>query len=108
MSSGSDIQLFGREHLLSRYFELQAQKKGLLEQIGEIENTIKADMGEAESGNCGIYSVSWKTQTRQIFQAKEFAQAHPDIDLQPFYKQSTARPFKVKAIKIEQSLKNVG
>ena len=108
ISTGGDIHLFGREHLLSRYIELQSQKKELLEKIGAIENTIKADMGEAERGECGLYSVSWKSQTRRMFQAQEFARAHPEIDLAPFYKQTTARPFRVKELEVEEHLKNVG
>lgn len=108
ISRGGNIHLFGREHLLSRYFELQSKKKEILEKIGAIENTIKADMGEAEYGDCGIYSVSWKSQTRRTFQAQEFSKAHPEIDLEPFYKHSTARPFKVKVSEVEQTLKNVG
>ena len=110
ISRGEGIHLFGREHLLSRYFELQSKKKEVLEKISAIENTIKADMGEAEHGDCGIYYVSWKSQTRRTFQVQEFAKAHPEIDLEPFYKQSTARPFKVKVAEteVEQTLKNVG
>lgn len=107
-SGGGDIHLFGREDLLSRYFDLQAKKRFVLEQISEIENTIKADMGEAENGNCGIYSVSWKSLTRRTFQVQKFSKAHPEIDLEPFYKQSTARPFKIKVSEVEQTLKNVG
>lgn len=105
-SRGGDIHLFGREDLLSRYFDLQAKKRLVLEQISEIENTIKADMGEAEHGDCGIYSVSWKSRTRQIFQVKEFANAHPEIDLTPYYKDSVSRPFQVKVS--EEVLKNAG
>ena len=108
ISRGGDIHLFGREHLLSRYFELQSKKKKIMEKIGAIENTIKADMGEAEHGDCGIYSVSWKSQTRRTFQVQEFSKAHPEIDLELFYKHSTARPFKVKVSEVEQTLKNVG
>lgn len=93
------VDLFGREKLLSEYIELQSKKRELTEQISKIENTIKADMREAESGSCGAYSVSWKTQTRRLFQAKEFAATHPDIDIQPFYKSSTSRPFKVSVLK---------
>ena len=107
-SRDSGIQLYGREHLLTKYLALQDQKKDILEQISRIENTIKADMGEVERGNCGIYSVSWKSQTRRTFQTQEFAKAHPEIDLEPFYKQSTARPFKVTVSEVAQTLKNVG
>lgn len=107
-SRSNGIHLFGRETMLSEYIQLQSEKKDILERISKIENTIKADMGEAERGECGIYSVSWKTQTRQTLQVKEFAKAHPEIDLNPFYKQSTARPFKVKVSEIHQEFKNVG
>lgn len=107
-SRGGDIHLFGREDLLSRYFDLQAKKRLVLEQIGEIENTIKADMGEAEHGDCGIYSVSWKSRTRKIFQVKEFANAHPEIDLTPYYKDSVSRPFQIKVSEAEEVLKNAG
>ena len=107
-SRGGDIHLFGREDLLSKYFDLQAKKRLVLEQISEIENTIKADMGEAEHGDCGIYSVSWKSRTRQIFQVKEFANAHPEIDLTPYYKDSVSRPFQIKVSEAEEVLKNAG
>lgn len=97
-SSGGKVDLFGRETLLSEYLLLQGKKKELSERISQIENTIKADMQDAESGNCGDYAVSWKTQTRRLFQPKEFAADHPEIDLQGYYKDSVARPFKVTKI----------
>lgn len=52
-------------------------------------------MGEAESGLCGSFHISWKSQNRQTFQAKEFAKDHPSIDLAPYYKNTNLRPFKV-------------
>lgn len=97
-SAFGEVDLFGRETILREYFALRDQKKLLEEQIGRIENTIKADMQDSEHGSCGGFSVSWKTQIRRQFQAKEFAQAHPDIDLRPYYKNTTARPFKVTQI----------
>lgn len=50
---------------------LKEDKKALDTRIGEIENTIKADMGEAESGLCGSFHISWKSQNRQTFQASD-------------------------------------
>ena len=44
---------------------------------------------------CGFYTISWKSQQRSTFQPKAFAQAYPNIDLTPFYKTSSTRPFKV-------------
>jgi len=89
------VDLFGRDTVLQEYMRLKADKKALDYRIDELENTIKSDMGDAETGSCGMFSISWKSQTRQSFQAKEFAKAHPNIDLTPFYKSTTLRPFKV-------------
>ena len=74
---------------------LKEDKKALDFRIGEIENTIKADLGNSESGSCGLFNVSWKSQSRQTFQTKEFAKDHPNIDLTPYYKNTILRPFKV-------------
>ena len=63
--------------------------------MGEIENSLKEDLQEAERGRCGFYTISWKSQQRSTFQPKAFAQAYPNIDLTPFYKTSSTRPFKV-------------
>ena len=96
------MELFGREAMLSEYVALQDQKKELAQRISQIENTIKADMQDAESGRCGAYMVSWKTQTRRLFQTKEFSLAHPEIDLQEFYRDSSSRPFRVREISEDQ------
>jgi putative phage-type endonuclease len=68
--------LFGRESLLDEYMQLKRQGKAIDERL---------------TG----YSISWKSQQRQTFQAKAFAQAYPGIDLSPFYRVSNVRPFKV-------------
>lgn len=89
------VELFGREGMLEDYFRLKEQKKALDEQLGQIENTIKADMGDYDSGVCGGFKVSWKSQQRSTFQAKDFQRQHPEIPLDGFYKISSSRPFKV-------------
>ena len=94
-STPTTAAIFGRDMMLKEYFSLHKAKSKLDERITEIENTIKNDMGEAESGNCGNYHISWKSQIRQSFQAKQFAQDHPTIDLTPYYKNTQLRPFKV-------------
>lgn len=95
ISEQTTADLFGRDSVLREYMRLKEDKKALDTRIGEIENTIKADMGEAESGLCGSFHISWKSQNRQTFQAKEFAKDHPSIDLAPYYKNTNLRPFKV-------------
>lgn len=95
ISEQTTADLFGRDTVLREYMRLKEDKKALDTRLGEIENTIKADMGEAESGLCGSFHISWKSQNRQTFQAKEFAKDHPSIDLAPYYKKTNLRPFKV-------------
>ena len=85
ISEQTTADLFGRDTVLREYMRLKEDKKALNTRIGEIENTIKADMGEAESGLCGSFHISWKSQNRQTFQAKAFAKDHPSIDLAPYY-----------------------
>lgn len=95
ISEQTTADLFGRDTVLREYMRLKEDKKALDTRLGEIENTIKADMGEAESGLCGSFHISWKSQNRQTFQAKAFAKDHPSIDLAPYYKNTNLRPFKV-------------
>ena len=95
ISTHTTTALFGRDAVLREYMRLKEDKKVLDTRIGEIENTIKADLGDAESGSSGLFNVSWKSQTRQTFQAKAFAKDHPNIDLKPYYKNTSLRPFKV-------------
>lgn len=94
-SSGTEAAIIGREGLLREYLDLKEQKKALDDRAREIENIIKDDMQNAETGVCGAYRVLWKTQTRSSFQTKDFQKAYPGIDLDPFFKVTTARPFKI-------------
>lgn len=94
-STGDSIELFGRDAILDKLFELKSQKAETESAIAEIENTIKLDMEDAEAATCGNYKVSWKNQTRSTFQAKEFQKDYPELDLSPYFKTSTTRPFKV-------------
>ena len=71
ISEQTTADLFGRDTVLREYMRLKEDEKALDTRIGEIENTIKADMGEAESGLCGSFHISWKSQNRQTFQASD-------------------------------------
>ena len=101
VSRSTTAALFGRDTVLQEYMRLKSEKQLLDGRMTEIENTIKADMGAAENGTCGLFQISWKSQTRQTFQAKEFAKDHPQIDLTPYYKTISLRPFRVTERKQE-------
>lgn len=92
-----EVELFGREGLFEQYADLKLQKKAIEGKITEVENIIKDDMGEAERGFIADHKVMWKNQVRSSFDTKKFASAHPEIDLTPFYKESTSRVFRVLA-----------
>ena len=94
-SQDEERDLFGRETMLDEYMQLKRQKRAIEDRLGEIENSLKEDLQEAERGRCGFYTISWKSQQRSTFQPKTFAKAYPSIDLTPFYKTSSTRPFKV-------------
>lgn len=100
-SRDEERELFGRGNLLDEYMALKRQEKAIKERQAEIENALKEDLQEAERGRCGSYFVSWKSQSRSTFQVKDFAKAHPEIDLAPYYKSTTSRPFKITAEGIE-------
>lgn len=65
----ADLSIFGDD--LAMRANLKASVKALEEQIGEIENRLKAAMGNCGSGVCGRWKVSWKTQTRQTVNKKK-------------------------------------
>ena len=83
-SQDEERDLFGRETMLDEYMQLKRQKRAIEDRMGEIENSLKEDLQEAERGRCGFYTISWKSQQRSTFQPKAFAQAYPNIDLTPF------------------------
>ena len=81
---------------------LKSDKKEIDKQIKELEtlknemaNRVKAFMGNSGGGECDKYRVSWKSTTRSTFDVKRFAEDHQDIDLSEYYKESSARTFRV-------------
>lgn len=95
-TTNNEVDLFGREGLLMERQELKDQQKALEKRIGEIENIIKLDLGEAERGACPGFRVIWRPQERRTFQAAMFAKDHPNIDLSSYYKTTSTRPLNIK------------
>lgn len=94
-SSEETVSLFAYDSALSQYMTLIAQKKALDTLINEQGNVIKAFMGNAGRGESDRYKVTWATGVRSSFDSKKFAEEHTNLDLTPYYKQSTYRTFKV-------------
>lgn len=98
-SAGGEVDLFGRERLIAEYFRLKASTKELEGRTREIENILKTDMGDAEKASCGAYRASWASQERRTFDTKAFQAANPGVDLAPYYKTTTVRPFRLTETK---------
>lgn len=94
-SNDNSISLFAYDSELQQYMALSAQIKELEKLRDEMANKVKTFLGEAGGGESDNYKVSWKSTSRNSFDAKKFASDHKDIDLSAYYKNSTYRTFKV-------------
>lgn len=98
-SDGGSMELFGRDALLERYFDLADQMKELQRQQDEIKQIIQLDMGETEVGTADGYKVVWKTQTRSTFDSKKFTADHPEVSTDGYWKTSSSRTFRINKTK---------
>ena len=91
--------LFSYQADLDEFTALNRQIKELESRRDEHANRVKAFMGDSGFGDCEKFRVSWKTQTRRTFDHSRFASENPEIDLSGYFKESTARVFRVTEIK---------
>ena len=92
-----DLTAYGAN--LQQYIELKKQIKELETIAEEAANKIKVFMGDSGGGECEGFKVSWKAQSRSVFDSKRFESENPDVDISGYFKESIARPFKVTEIK---------
>lgn len=97
-SDGQSMELYGRDTLLDRYFEIADRVRELEREQEEIKQTIQLDMGNSETAFSDAYKVIWKTQTRSTFDTKKYVSDHPGLDLTPYFKTSTSRMFRINKI----------
>lgn len=94
--SGGEVELFGRSALLEEYFALAEEGKRRAQEIERIKQQLLLDMGEAERGSCGRYTVSHTPQARQSFDIKTFQADNPALDLTKYFKTTRFFRFTVK------------
>ena len=92
-----DLTAYGEN--LRQYIEAKKQIKELEAIAEEAANKIKVFMGDSGGGECEGFKVSWKAQSRSVFDRKRFESENPDIDLSGYYKETNARIFRVSEIK---------
>lgn len=93
---GTECDLTAFETDVDTRIRLKSRIKELETDVKSIDNKIKAFMGESETGILDGYKISFKNMTRSTLDLTAFGEAHPDIDLSPFYKTSTFRTFKIQ------------
>ena len=96
--NGGEIELFGRDDLIKDYFQLCGERDSVQQKIDAIKQTIQSDMGESGAAVCASARISWKTQTRRALDVKSLQKAHPDLTLNPFYKKTESRVFRISKI----------
>lgn len=95
----STVDLMAYKKDLAIYTALGQEIKELQAKQDEAANRIKAFMGESSGGFCDDYKVSWQSRNRKNFDVKGFAEAHPDIDISTYYKETSYRVFKITEFK---------
>lgn len=91
----SDTDLFMFESDLEARMIYMSLIKDCERKRDEIDNKIKAYLGESSGGFSRSYKISYATQTRESFDLKAFIRDHPKMDLSKYKKCSSFRTFKI-------------
>ncbi len=92
---GDSVDLTGNYTDLTIIDECNQQIKALEEKKSNAQARIMQSLGTSERGNCGAYSVSWKSQSRSIFDRKKWESDNGKIPSQ-YFKTSESRTFRFK------------
>lgn len=82
---------------------LKTTLKDVENEIDEIENRIKLAIGEASKGTAGLYTATWKTQTRNSLDAEALKADYPEIDFSKYTKSTQSRVFRITEQKPKKS-----
>jgi putative phage-type endonuclease len=85
------------DELLEQLDVAKKEAKAASERVSEIENRLKAMLGDHEAGLARHYQVTWKNVTSRRIDSKALKAEHPDI-YEKFAKQSISRRFSVKRL----------
>jgi putative phage-type endonuclease len=85
------------DKLIEQLEEAKADAKQAEERVAELENRLKAMLGDYETGLASNHVVTWKNVTTNRIDSKALQKDHPDI-YQKYLKPSFSRRFNVKAV----------
>lgn len=94
-STDDTVDLFAYNSFLDQYCDLTSQIKALTDLKDEVGNKVKEFMKEAGRGESDRFQVSYTSSVRRTFDTKRFSADHGNLDLDPYYKETTSRTFKV-------------
>jgi hypothetical protein len=93
--NGDDVDLTDIAEDFAQRKRLKESRNAIDAQMDEIDNRIKLRMGEASKGTAGLFSASWKVQTRNSFDAEALKADYPEIDLSKYTRSTQSRVFRV-------------
>lgn len=100
---GDDVDLTDIAEDFAQRKRLKESRNAIDSQIETIDNRIKLRMGEASKGTAGLFSASWKVQTRNSFDAEALKADYPEIDLSKYTRSTQSRVFRVTEQKPKKS-----
>lgn len=91
------------DSLIDKLESVNAEIKKYEAQKAEIENKIKAMLGEYEHGYTNDYTVKWSVVNANRFDSRRFAKEHPDL-YQQYIQTSTYRRFSISKNKSRKAV----
>jgi len=96
-----EADLSGFDDLFNQRKALSENIKGLRESLDSLDNRIKTAMGSNSRGQCGRWTVSWKTQKTSGIDREAIKADFPEIDFKNYA--TTARVLRVSEKKVKAS-----
>lgn len=87
--------LSDKKQALDALMEINAAIEQLESQRDAIKNQLIESIGDSWHGNCEGFSISYKPQTRKIFDWKKLQKECPEIPLDGYFKYSISRTLKI-------------
>lgn len=96
--SDETISIFGMNEVADELYFLKQQVKQSETRIRQIQQEFRQYMDGCAYGETDAFRITCKPQVRRTFQSKKFMQDHPEIDFEPYYKESISHPFYIKEL----------
>lgn len=88
------LVIFEKQEILNKYDEVKSKIKELDKEKKSMEQFFQSQMGNYEVAFIGDRKLTWKKQTRTIFDTKRFKKDYPEL-YKDYAKESSTRVFKI-------------